>query len=167
VEDAAGATTEAADEADEVIIEPSLQSPLSPPVVAGRVEFPKADGAEAAAEADEVAIEPSLQSPLSPPVLVEFPEADGAAAPVPFVTPAATNRASASACEAHEMLMPGFVTSGRAKHAVCAAHGVSAQVPDTHWAKAEVIHASSLSIIDKIRVGTGLTKSYTDHCKCH
>ena len=60
-------------------------------------------------------------------VLVGLPNPSG-----PPCTPAATNRAFASLCESHARLVPGLLTSGRAKQVVPAAHGDKTHFPATH-----------------------------------
>jgi len=57
-------------------------------------------------------------------------------APVnPPVAPVACMREVASDCVVHEMVVPAWLTRGRAKHWVPAAHGVVVNLPLTHWAK--------------------------------
>lgn len=60
-------------------------------------------------------------------VLVGLPDPSG-----PPCTPVATNRAFASLCESHARLVPGLLTSGRAKQVVPAAHGDKTHFPATH-----------------------------------
>lgn len=110
-------------------------------VVVTVVESPEGVGRNSLRGASELG--ESLQS--SEEQTEEVPEQSSPPSdPEPFgppCTPAASNLAFASLGTSHPRVVPGSLTSGRAKHEVPVAQGIRVQLKDVHWANCKLIQA--------------------------